>query len=644
MGLAESFRILGMAKSPGAAPALTQVLWAQDVHLATMAAEALLTSPTPRGSRALVTGFPRLPKPAQDLVASRLYRLKDEIRSAVVSEDPGRRAGALELLTSSTSTDILPLICYFLGDSSPGVRARALTAYVTAALRFASEYQDFIARSPSALEGSGPLTGTAALMAERLSAARQSLVTALGELKVHGDLRVVRAALEIGEPAYDALGEAVRRGGDVEGGNRILILRYLLDDGSIEASRFLFWLLGHRQQILRKQGARVFAGRDEGVGRESVAELLREMDADQIRKLVRLNRGFPWMLPLEGSPAGILPDVFPVLERELDKVQIPATDRAVWLRLLADCPDSGVSGRSLAALGRLGEDAASPQFIQLVGSRRDSVALAAIEFLGRARHGDLAKAVAPRINSDNPQLAAISRRVIARRSFERIIEKWEVLDPTVRTAAGFTIMALDPDAAMLLLPELHHTEGLRRARAAHIALALGLVRRLRIHIARMIEDPSPRARATAISAMGSLGDARYFDELRRMLSDVDQRVRSNLIEALGRCRAASHREWIEPFLQSPVARQRVNAAVALVRMGFQADGLGRLEEWLRSPDQAIRLGAAYGLGESGLPFCKGVLQDAMARERDQAVSGKMAAALAKLDRQGAQDRGVEGEA
>lgn len=629
MGLAESFRVLGTARAPGAAPALTQVLWASDPRLALHAAEALLTNPTPRGTRVLVTGFPRLHRVVQEAVAARLYRIRDEIRSAVVSNDPGRRAGALELLTFSTSTDIMPLVCNFFSDPSPLVRTRALDAYVAAASRFAEEFGGWSARA-SRTPDPGPPTGTALQMAERLSAVRQSLVTALGELRTHRDLRVVAAALAMGEPAWDALGEALRRGGDVPGGNRQFILLHLLDDETPDAARFLFWLLGHRQAILRRQAARVFAQREPGFARAATVGVLRELEPAHIRKLVRLNRGFPWMLPLEGRMTGVFPEIFLLLFTELEKVAIEPRDRAVWLRILAECPDAAVGDRALEALSRLPVEDACTQFVQLVGSQRDSVALAAISYLGRTGRPELARAVAPRINSENPELAAMSRRVVARRSFASIIERWDALGPETRESVGRTIMLLDPDAALLLLPEFGHGEGIRRARAAHMAAVLGVVPKLRLHIVRLADDPSPRARATAISALGQLADPGYFRDLLARLGDVDQRVRANLIEALGATRHAGFLSHIEPFLDAPILRQRVNAAVAFVRIGEEARGLSLLESWMQSPDPAIRTAAAYGLGATGLAFCLGVLSDALASERHDPAKSMISRSLARL--------------
>jgi HEAT repeat protein len=130
--------------------------------------------------------------------------------------------------------------------------------------------------------------------------------------------------------------------------------------------------------------------------------------------------------------------------------------------------------------------------------------------------------------------------------------------------------------------------------------------------------------------MGTLGDARYFQDLRGHLNDVDPRVRANLVEALGATGSEDVREWVEPFLASSVLRQRINAAVALVRIGEQARGIGLLESWLRGPDPDTRAAAAYGLGATGLGFCVGVLSDTLATEQDDRVRTHIRRSLDRL--------------
>jgi epoxyqueuosine reductase len=85
------------------------------------------------------------------------------------------------------------------------------------------------------------------------------------------------------------------------------------------------------------------------------------------------------------------------------------------------------------------------------------------------------------------------------------------------------------------------------------------------------------------------------------------------------------------FRGSPILRAKRggllrNAAVALGN-ARDASAIPSLAEALRDPDPLVRSHAAWALGQIGGPKARAILEDAIAREADQAVRGEIVLAI-----------------
>ena len=118
--------------------------------------------------------------------------------------------------------------------------------------------------------------------------------------------------------------------------------------------------------------------------------------------------------------------------------------------------------------------------------------------------------------------------------------------------------------------------------------------------------------ATAISAMGNLGDDSAIDMIIPHLKNKDARVRANSIEALSNLKWKDLPGACLPMLKDRNDRVRVNAAIALWKSG-NSEVFAELEKMSRDRSRWVRASAVFALGQindpEGTPILIRMLHD-----------------------------------
>ncbi len=133
-----------------------------------------------------------------------------------------------------------------------------------------------------------------------------------------------------------------------------------------------------------------------------------------------------------------------------------------------------------------------------------------------------------------------------------------------------------------------------RARAISALAAAGDQPKLPILLAHLPREADPSVVAALVKALGALGGPAEVSVLGNFLRDQNPRVRANAVEALGAIGQPVAQALVVPMLQDPDHRVQAAAALVLERMGDDR-ALGVLERMAASKQLWMRDSAAYAL-------------------------------------------------
>lgn len=174
------------------------------------------------------------------------------------------------------------------------------------------------------------------------------------------------------------------------------------------------------------------------------------------------------------------------------------------------------------------------------------------------------------------QLAARSRAIPKRELLEELLKNREKHLPQVREAA----LKGDRETRLMALRLLAEIKDPRAARIAGESLGS--------------KDPAIRRRAG--SALMLLEDKTQLEKvLARLPTETDTGSLKALIAAAGSSGRANAAGLVRPHLRSGNVSVRVNAAIALAKLGSM-EAIGTIFEGLQGADIQARREAAYGLG------------------------------------------------
>ncbi len=198
-----------------------------------------------------------------------------------------------------------------------------------------------------------------------------------------------------------------------------------------------------------------------------------------------------------------------------------------------------------------------------------------------------------------PSVRRVIGRTIGQAGFEQFWQRFDRLDHPTRRQAGRAMVKLLPDAVQRLERRLAAGPPEQRIKAMQMAQELGLSEQLATALARLCDDPNPRLRSKAVSALGHVSSFPAEVLVDRLLQDTDARVRANAIEVL---EAQPQRQLVAVLAERARAassRERANAIKALhgMRVGSAANQLNVMLHDNR-PDH--RISALWALRQTGI--------------------------------------------
>ncbi len=311
-------------------------------------------------------------------------------------------------------------------------------------------------------------------------------------------------------------------------------------------------------------------------------------------------------------------------------------------------PDPIVRSHAALAMGRIGNQGASPILLRLMSDpdsivRRDavfavgqlgsSVALARLRVMvlntPTAQYSAArAEAVAAVAKLGGPEAAAVIAELLNRwvgiastqgvpRGVRRALsEAWrlghlapvtlitqfaEAANGATRWRAVFSLSRLSPpEASNVLLRVTEDREPLARAfgvrtLTASYADRIGLDRRgLAARVRRAVEDPDPYVRIQAIKALGTFGTSDHVSIVADRAADTDGNVRVQALTSLGMMVGAEATNAISRQLDGGAFATRREAMLSLARVGG-ASALPRIRAWIARPGWADRAVVAHAL-------------------------------------------------
>lgn len=266
--------------------------------------------------------------------------------------------------------------------------------------------------------------------------------------------------------------------------------------------------------------------------------------------------------------------------------------------------------RAFAALGlgALPDAASLDTLATLVRDKEESVAVAALEALGRSRHVRATDVAAGALGSQNltvrlAALDALGTLPVSSRLVGALVPLVGHEQPAIRVAALRVLARADRQELALVLSGLG--EDATWSVKVSVARALGTVKDeiARNVLASLAEDPDPRVRAAAVSSLGPTLGADALPVLTRHLADPDPAVRTAAAVAL----ASTGARGTAAALAKAYAAARADAdpgdRLALVA-GLAAANTDEARAALRDvarddPSRAVRVAAAARLRAAG---------------------------------------------
>ena len=190
---------------------------------------------------------------------------------------------------------------------------------------------------------------------------------------------------------------------------------------------------------------------------------------------------------------------------------------------------------------------------------------------------------------------------------ENLISHFNDLDPSVRQKLGIVLQSLDPPVIDELGKDLWCDLEERRLRAVQILGLLHKNPRVKIVLAKLVQDKNVKIRATAVNLLGKVIGQNDHDLILWLLNDSDKRVRANTIEALESTGNKRLVPILLRFRKDSSNRIRGNVLKALFTLGF-TDIQQDLMEMLNSGNELMQASALWVISQIKLK--KTPLEDA----------------------------------
>lgn len=231
-----------------------------------------------------------------------------------------------------------------------------------------------------------------------------------------------------------------------------------------------------------------------------------------------------------------------------------------------------------------------------------------------------------------PVCAAITAMGLMRASSraDTVASRLTDVDWEVRVVACEALAAMGgeariygPEIGILLDDDVHFV----RSKAA-VALAMLKVADEAEHLSEVLVDKSPSVRASAIFALGELGEdgCRFAHEVAKMVGDTIVGVRVAAVRALGRLGVGHYAGIVATTLNDPLVRSDALEALGLLG-AYGAAFAEDVAECLQDDDTRVRVAAVKclkNMGQQASEFAHFLLEDAVDDKQDGMGAAKSA--------------------
>jgi HEAT repeat protein len=186
---------------------------------------------------------------------------------------------------------------------------------------------------------------------------------------------------------------------------------------------------------------------------------------------------------------------------------------------------------------------------------------------------------------------------VSRQSLHHFVQAHRGLDEDVRKRAASAVMKMKSEQlAAEIEREFDKASPEERIELLLAATAFAGEQQVGHVIAKFLNSPDKRVRATAVKALGTCGGAAALPNIEPLLKDLDPRVRANAVEVVEELKGADAKELLLPLLSDENNRVRGNAAKALWKLG-ETSAQEAVMEMLKSKEPLMRMSALWVLGE-----------------------------------------------
>ncbi len=121
------------------------------------------------------------------------------------------------------------------------------------------------------------------------------------------------------------------------------------------------------------------------------------------------------------------------------------------------------------------------------------------------------------------------------------------------------------------------------------------------HLTRLLSDPAPAVRASAVSSLGALYADSTVDEIILLLDDPDEQVREEALTVLPKLKAIHSPELIAKVsnlvMNDASLSVQKNAIIALLELGVTEEAISYLTSRLNADDPRVRVSALETVSE-----------------------------------------------
>jgi len=617
VGVTETFSFLDNQRLEHQLPFLRAALVEQHPEVQ-IGAFRRLADPKGHNRADLIVGaFASLLPATQQLVAEKSAEFL-QLASAMIHANDKNQEGAYHLVAAIGGDEAVDLLSLAVSDRSPRVREIALGGLAKHLNRFQQRCRTEPTDSHTLHKSPGWLA--LELVLRRYYAHRQTVF--------------VEILVELGRSGLPLIG------GLVLGGRDAHLRQALLDTLAKSAARgvgeIVLGMAMNKNDEQRRLALGILARRRDGAFGLALAAALAAVDAASAADFAGIAPAFPWLELIVPVADRIEPGVAGQVLALAGAASLNAKLRRQLGEAFLQHADAGVRVLSLQHLGATGDRDALAAVMRARTDQAPEVQMAAARAIIALDPPSKRALLTPLLGAKSEELRRLAMRDISEVAFARYLQCFDHMDEKARQIAARAVAKIDKTMLERLVDEVTSLDAGRRLKALRIVEFLDAAQDLRGPLLDLLDDPDKRVRATAIRIVELTGNVEGMKILIGALADPDRRVRANAVEAFEQVGDPRFVELLTPFLRDPDSRMRANTAKALLSLSPEV-GSGNeqaqqaLIDMLGDENEAMRISAAWAIGELQFAGAKELLAQRAAVELNSRVHAKVREALEAFD-------------